>query len=104
MKLISAKTCKELIEKEKVLAIDIREPYEFEQVNCGFINVPMADLYEYLKSVEPNRMIIIMCQSGRRALATGNLVETELGFENIIVMEQGIQGWQAEVDPSLKLD
>jgi rhodanese-related sulfurtransferase len=46
----------------------------------------------------------LLCQSGKRAQAAGNLIETELGFLEVIIVEQGIQGWQKEVDPSLKLD
>jgi rhodanese-related sulfurtransferase len=48
--------------------------------------------------------LVLLCQSGKRAQATGNLIETELGFLEVIIVEQGIQGWKMEVDPSLKLD
>jgi rhodanese-related sulfurtransferase len=45
-----------------------------------------------------------MCQSGRRAEAVVNLLETEFHFPNVFVMEGGILGWIEHVDPSLKLD
>jgi len=45
-----------------------------------------------------------MCQSGRRAEAVVNLLETEYHFPHVFVMEGGINGWIEHVDPSLKQD
>jgi rhodanese-related sulfurtransferase len=45
-----------------------------------------------------------MCQSGRRAEAVVNLLETEFHFPQVFVMEGGILGWIEHVDPSLKHD
>jgi len=104
MKYWSAHQCKVFIETEKVLTIDIREPYEFQQVNCGFTNIPMDLLMNYLESKDRNTPIILLCHSGKRSQAAGNLIETELGFSDVIIVEHGIKGWQIEVDPSLKLD
>jgi len=104
MKCWNASQCKELLEKENVRALDIREPYEYHHVNCGFINIPMATLIDFLQEKDRSTPLILLCQSGKRAQAAGNLIETELGFTQVIIIEQGIQGWQMEVDPSLKLD
>jgi sulfur-carrier protein adenylyltransferase/sulfurtransferase len=104
MKYWNASRCKELLEKGTVLALDIREPYEYQLVNCGFNNVPMASLIEFLKEKDRSTPLVLLCQSGKRSQAAGNLIETELGFLEVIIVEQGIQGWQMEVDPSLKLD
>jgi len=104
MKCWNASQCKELLEKENVLALDIREPYEYHNVNCGFINIQMATLIDFLQEKDRSTPLILLCQSGKRAQAAGNLIETELGFTQVIIIEQGIQGWQMEVDPSLKLD
>lgn len=100
----SATRCKELIDSNQALAIDIREPYEFTYVNCGFKNIPMAELTSFLSTHDRSLPIILMCQSGRRAQAAGNLIETELGFTQVIILEDGIQGWKNEIDQTLKLD
>lgn len=104
MKLWSAKKCKEYLEKDSVLALDIREPYEYHQANCGFTNIPMATLIDFLQEKDRSTSLILLCQSGKRAIAAGNLIETELGFSDVIIVEHGIQGWQSDVDPSLKFD
>lgn len=104
MKCWNASRCKEFLEKETVLALDIREPYEYDHVNCGFNNVPMATLIEFLREKNRTIPLVLLCQSGKRAQAAGNLIETELGFSEVIIVEMGIQGWQLEVDPSLKID
>ena len=104
MKYWNASRCKELLEKGTVLALDIREPYEYQHVNCGFNNVPMATLIEFLQEKDRSTPLVLLCQSGKRSQAAGNLIETELGFVEVIIVEQGLQGWQKEVDSSLKLD
>ena len=72
MKYWNASRCKELLEKGTVLALDIREPYEYHHVNCGFNNVPMASLIEFLQEKDRSTPLVLLCQSGKRAQAAGN--------------------------------
>jgi rhodanese-related sulfurtransferase len=46
---------------------------------------------------------MLLCRSGKRAEAIGNLLEVEHGFEHIIIVENGMQGWQEEVDTTLSI-
>ena len=70
MKYWNASRCKELLEKGSVLALDIREPYEYQHVNCGFNNVPMASLIEFLqeKKIEALRWYCYANQEKERKL------------------------------------
>lgn len=104
MEVKSAKVCQRLIKQGEAIAFDIREPYEFEFSNCGFRHVPMNDLPSAVKNFDKSEKIILMCYSGKRAQALGNLLETEFGFKHIIILEHGIQGWKALVDPTLILE
>ncbi len=104
MIILSAKDCKVLIEGGDVLAIDIREKYEYDSGNCGFRNIPMADLQSALQNQDRLKSIVLMCNSGKRAQAAGNLLEMELGFGHIIILKNGIQGWKEMIDPTLVLE
>jgi rhodanese-related sulfurtransferase len=64
----------------------------------------MGEIAERHDEIPSDKDVVIMCQSGRRAEAVVNLLETEFHFPAVFVMEGGITNWIAQVDPSLKLD
>ncbi|MEN9972022.1 MAG: hypothetical protein RIS20_369 [Bacteroidota bacterium] len=105
MRYIDPKSCKERLSKEdNLIVIDIREDYEYEHCNAGFTHIPMGEISLRYSEINPTKEVVIMCQSGRRAEAVVNLLETEFHFPNVFVMEGGLLGWIEHVDPSLKLD
>jgi rhodanese-related sulfurtransferase len=105
MRYIDPKSCKERLSKEdNLIVIDIREDYEYEHCNAGFTHIPMGEISLRHQEINSTNEVVIMCQSGRRAEAVVNLLETEFHFPNVFVMEGGILGWIEHVDPSLKLD
>jgi rhodanese-related sulfurtransferase len=59
MKCWNASRCKELLDQGTVLALDIREPYEYQHVNCGFNNVPMATLIEFLQEKDRTTPLVL---------------------------------------------
>jgi rhodanese-related sulfurtransferase len=93
-----------LSKEDNLIVIDIREDYEYEHCNAGFTHIPMGEISLRHSEINPTKEVVIMCQSGRRAEAVVNLLETEFHFPKVFVMEGGILGWIEHVDPSLKLD
>jgi adenylyltransferase/sulfurtransferase len=93
-----------LSKEDNLIVIDIREDYEYEHCNAGFTHIPMGEISLRYSEINPTKEVVIMCQSGRRAEAVVNLLETEFHFPNVFVMEGGLLGWIEHVDPSLKLD
>ncbi|MFZ9587951.1 MAG: rhodanese-like domain-containing protein [Crocinitomicaceae bacterium] len=105
MRYIDPKSCQErLLKQDNLMVIDIREDYEYQQCNIGFTHIPMGEISSRHAEIPKENEIVIMCQSGRRAEAVVNLLETEYHFPNVFVMEGGINGWIEQVDPSLKQD
>ena len=86
------------------MVIDIREDYEYQNCNAGFAHIPMGDISTRFQEISKDKDVVIMCQSGRRAEAVVNLLETEYHFPHVFVLEGGINGWIEHVDPSLKSD
>lgn len=105
MRYIDPKSCQErLLINDNLMVIDIREDYEYQHCNAGFIHIPMGDISTRFQEISIDKDVVIMCQSGRRAEAVVNLLETEYHFPHVFVLEGGINGWIEHVDPSLKSD
>lgn len=84
--------------------IDIREPYEYEVANIACINIPMAEVCDQLNDFPKDKTIVLMCQSGNRASALGNLLTVDFKLQNVVVMEGGIKAWKEQVDQTLLVD
>jgi adenylyltransferase/sulfurtransferase len=104
MELISPENCKLAIEKNEGVIVDVRENYEYSNCNIGFINIPMGEISERVNEIPREKKVIVMCQSGRRAEAVANLLETEYGMHSIYIMEGGISAWKEQLDQTLQLD
>jgi rhodanese-related sulfurtransferase len=104
MELISPENCKLAIEKNEALIVDVRENYEFENCNIGFLHIPMGEISERIKEIPSDKKVIVMCQSGKRAEAVANLLETEFELNSVFIMEGGINAWIEKIDQTLQLD
>ena len=70
-----------LREKEDVILLDTRTPFEYMRGRAdGFINIPLDDLRERIGELDKSKKIYVMCQSGLRSyLATRILMQN--GFD-----------------------
>jgi rhodanese-related sulfurtransferase len=82
--------------KDKCCLIDIREPYELLNYSIDSKAIPMADFAQCYPSLKHYERIVLMCQSGKRAEALANFMETEFHAKNIYVLEGGLNAWIAQ--------
>lgn len=89
------------------VALDVREPVEWENHIEGAVQVPRGLLEfaadptspRHLAELDPHRRVIVYCRSGvRAALATMTL--KTLGFEDVANLEGGITAWTQEGLPT----
>jgi rhodanese-related sulfurtransferase len=89
---ITAQELKERLDKgEKIIIIDVREPYEYEEFNIGAQLIPLGDLQGHIDDFEDvkNEEIIVHCRSGARsAAAKGFMVQN--GYTNVRNLLGGI--------------
>lgn len=105
MEYISPENCKRNLDTTNDLFIlDVREGYEFSICNIGFPHIPMGEISQRINELPKDKKIVLMCNSGKRAEAIGNLLETEFDFNNILIMDGGISNWKNQVDQTLQLD
>jgi rhodanese-related sulfurtransferase len=80
--------------------LDIRECFEYEAENLGWTNLPMEQVFAFLKQeeVSKDQKLLLLCNSGKRASALGNLLETEQAFLEVYIVEDGMQGWNRWIE------
>lgn len=102
MKLLSPKAALHALQdKQNCCLIDIREPYELLSCKIDCTCIPMAAFAQAYPTLLHFNQIILMCQSGKRAEALANYIETEFHTQNIFVLEGGINAWIAQNAPQI---
>lgn len=84
--------------------VDIREQYERDACSIPSVHIPMAEVCERLNELPNDQEIILMCNSGKRAEALGNLLIYDYSKTNIAILEGGIQAWVEQIEPSLSIN
>ena len=89
-------------EGAKIQVIDVREPFEYELINIGGLNLPLSSLREKTDLIEKEIPVVVLCKSGQRSTQAIRLLQPQ-GFTNLINMKGGLMAWRDEVDGRLKL-
>jgi len=105
LKNINATELKQKIDaNENLFLLDIREDYEREAASIPSEHVPMGEVAEKASSFPKEKEIIVICRSGRRAIPVADLLENEFSFPHVTILEGGLLGWKADIDPSLDIE
>ena len=91
MKMLSPMAVLQALEaQDSCCLIDIREPYELQTCKLDCQSIPMAEFAAAYPGLQHFEKVVLMCQSGRRAEALANYIETEYSATNIYVLEGGM--------------
>ncbi len=85
---------------EKVLLLDVREPYEHEYVNLGGSLIPLNQLRQRFKELDTDHEIVVYCHRGNRSAFAVNFL-LKRGFSNVKNLVGGIDDWAKQIDPEL---
>ena len=86
---------------EKLLLIDVREPYEYSIAKMPHAKlIPLGQIEERSGELDPNAEILLHCRSGKRSADALNRLKAK-GFTNLKNVVGGILAWSDEVDPSV---
>lgn len=89
---------------DKVQIIDIREEFEY---NLGCIEslwIPMNEIVNRIEELAKDKLVIIVCRTGKRAAATANLINSDFPNLDVAIMKGGIVAWKNEIDPELIIE
>jgi rhodanese-related sulfurtransferase len=105
MKLVSPEAAQTIIQSQNpIQLIDVRETYEFDYGNNGFVNIPMAEMADKITVLDNNLPTVLICRSGKRAEAVAIFLEKCYGFTNLFVIDGGMIAWKEIIDPQIQLD
>ncbi|MBU0552172.1 sulfurtransferase [Myxococcota bacterium] len=83
------------------LLLDVRERWEFEIVRLPSAQLmPMHRLFAEVKALDAAREIVVICHHGVRSRMVAAFLETQ-GFERVINLRDGIDGWATHVDKGM---
>jgi rhodanese-related sulfurtransferase len=98
MKEISVQELKQLIdEKLDFQLIDVREEYEFDEVNIKGELIPMGDVMENVEKISKDKQVIIHCKSGKRSATVISALENQHAFTNLYNLKGGILAYIEEI-------
>lgn len=98
MKEITPKELKQLlVDKKDFQLIDVREEYEFDEVNMNGQLIPMGEVMDNVDKISRDKQVVIHCRSGKRSATVIGALEAQHGFENLYNLKGGILAYIEEV-------
>ena len=98
MKEITATELKQLIDsKADFQLIDVREEYEFDEMNINGKLIPMGEVMDRAAEIDKDRQVVVHCRSGKRSATVISALESQLGYTNLYNLKGGILAYADEV-------
>lgn len=91
---ISPKRALNLIQEGTHVFVDVREPYEVDEVayDVNGLTIPLGEIEVRMDEFPKDKTVIIGCRSGKRSMNACMFLKMN-GFENVLNLEGGIIGW-----------
>lgn len=98
MKEITPKELKQLKDEQKDFQlIDVREEYEFDEVNMNGELIPMGEVMDNIDKISRDKQVVVHCRSGKRSATVISALESQHGFTNLYNLKGGILAYIDEV-------
>lgn len=98
MKEITPKELKQLKDDQKDFQlIDVREEYEFDEVNMNGELIPMGEVMDNIDKISRDKQVVVHCRSGKRSATVIGALENQHGFTNLYNLKGGILAYIDEV-------
>lgn len=94
---------KELLEKNEVQLIDVREKSEWDICHIkGARLIPMKQIKKRLNELNKEKTIVLYCHHGRRSQRVLEFLK-ENGFEKLKNLSGGIASWAEKIEPEMTM-
>lgn len=82
-----------------LLLLDVRQPNEFAYARIeGSVLIPLAELPERFKQLNPEQEIAVLCHHGMRSQQACQFLQYQ-GFDRLYNVSGGIDAWSMICDP-----
>jgi rhodanese-related sulfurtransferase len=83
--------------------LDVREEWEVAGgVIAGSIVIPMREIVAKFNTLDPDKLTVCVCHHGMRSMQVAHFLERQ-GFQRVLNLASGIDGWSRQVDSSIPL-
>jgi len=101
LEITPAELKKKLDSGEKVLLVDVREPWEHQTCRIeGARLIPMRNIPANFQSLDVEEPVVCYCHHGMRSLDVAVWLQKQ-GVESARSLAGGIDKWSAEIDPKV---
>lgn len=99
---ISASDAAKLLEENKIVVLDVREPWEYSLGHIeGSISMPMGDVpARASQELHPNEHLVVVCHMGVRSMHVTLWLRNQ-GFDKAQSLQGGIDAWSSQVDAAI---
>ncbi|MBK8553651.1 MAG: HesA/MoeB/ThiF family protein [Ignavibacteria bacterium] len=92
---ISVEEFDELISKEKIRVIDVREKKELHLASeFTFEQIPMSEFEENISALDSTDTIVLICQTGNRSLKAVEIIKEKIKACKAFSLTGGIEAWR----------
>ena len=93
----------QMMGKEEIQLIDVREPYEYEICHIGESKlIPLQQLPSRIQEIDPKKKTVVICHHGIRSASAIKYLEVEHAYSNLINLSGGIDAWAKTVDTAME--
>jgi rhodanese-related sulfurtransferase len=87
---------------EAMTLLDVREAWELgvAPVPSEIVHIPMGEISDRLKELDPNQETVVICRSGGRSGQVAQFLDRQ-GFKSVSNLTGGILAWSRDLDPSI---
>ena len=86
---------------EKLILLDVREPWEFSICKIeGSVNISMSEPERLINELNANDEIIAICHHGMRSFQVCNYLENN-AFNKVLNLDGGIDSWAKTIDTDM---
>jgi rhodanese-related sulfurtransferase len=86
---------------EKILLVDVREPWENQQCRIeGSVLIPMGTIPANLQKLDTDEPVVCYCHHGMRSMDVANWLRQQ-GVSTAKSLAGGIDRWSTEIDPKV---
>ena len=97
MKTVSPAELKQMMDShEDFQLIDVREPWEVEEVSLGGLNIPMGSALQRADEISRDKKVVVHCKAGMRSASVIQALEQKMGYTNLYNLQGGIVAYLNE--------
>ena len=101
LEIAAADLKKRLDAGEKIVLVDVREPWEYQQCRIdGAMLIPMVTVPSNLQKLDTDEPVVCYCHHGIRSLDVANWLRQQ-GVSGAKSLAGGIDRWSLEIDPKI---